>query len=355
MTPARRTESNPKPESLVRLFSAPSTLRVRARLALLAAVVVGAAVAAPVVHAAGRTGVRVWHIHYRSSGGFRRNAYVLLPSWYGPRDHPPLPLVISPHGRGIRARTNARLWSNLPALGSFAVVNPQGQGRQLTLLSWGYTGQIADLARMPSIVTRTLPWLRIDRSRIYAFGTSMGGQETLLLLARYPRLLAGAAAFDSVTDMTRRYWDFSRLGCNSRCRRVWKNPIGQGMQTLARLEIGGSPSRRKRAYRIRSPIEYAWRIAHSGVPLELWWSRSDRVVVDQKRQSERLFRTVLRLNPRAPLEGFVGSWWHSAEMRRLLRPALLDFGLLPPDFYSPLSGIDERPPPTWPDVLRPSP
>ena len=41
----------------------------------------------------------------------------------------------------------------------------------------------------------------VDPHRIYAFGGSMGGQETLLLVALHPRLLAGAAAFDPATDM----------------------------------------------------------------------------------------------------------------------------------------------------------
>ena len=40
----------------------------------------------------------------------------------------------------------------------------------------------------------------------------MGGQETLLLVGRRARLLAGAVAFDSVTDFFRRYEDFAALG-----------------------------------------------------------------------------------------------------------------------------------------------
>jgi hypothetical protein len=83
-------------------------------------------------------------------------------------DDPPIPLVISPHGRGVKARVNARMWRGLPGAGSFAVVNPQGEGRRLPLYSWGYRGQIADLARMPGIVGRALPWLHVDRRRIYA-------------------------------------------------------------------------------------------------------------------------------------------------------------------------------------------
>ena len=44
----------------------------------------------------------------------------------------------------------------------------------------------------------------------------MGGQETLLLVARYPHLLAGAAAFDPVVDFALQYRDFPRLACSSR-------------------------------------------------------------------------------------------------------------------------------------------
>ena len=274
---------------------------------------------------------RVWTIHYRTHDGFRSAAYVILPRWYGPRNNPPLPLVISPHGRGVSGAANGDRWGNLPADGSFAVVNPDGHGRRLRLYSWGYRGQIDDLARMPRIVTHALPWLRIDMSKVYAFGASMGGQETLLLAARYPSLLAGAAAFDAASDMARRYYDFAQLGCNRSCARRWQSPLGRGMQALARYEIGGTPKRVPRAYAARSPIAYVRSLADAWVPLQIWWSRTDRVVVDQRRQSLRLLRAVLRRNPQAPVEGFAGSWRHSTEMgsQGLLQPALRRFGLLP--------------------------
>lgn len=158
--------------------------------------------------------VRIVRVPYQAWDGNQRQAYLVLPRWYGPKAHPPIPLVISPHGRGIAARLNERLWGGLPAFGPFAVVNPEGQGRRLTLYSWGWRGQIDDLARMPDILEQALPWLKIDRHRLYAVGSSMGGQETLLLVARHPRLLAGASALDSATDMAARYRAFPgiRLG-----------------------------------------------------------------------------------------------------------------------------------------------
>jgi poly(3-hydroxybutyrate) depolymerase len=275
--------------------------------------------------------VQMRTIRYRSHNGARRNAYVLLPSWYGPGLAPPIPLLISPHGRGLTGRQNTALWGALPARGPFAVVSPDGHGRRLAHYSWGFAGQIDDLARMPAIVRSALPWLRIDQRRIYAFGGSMGGQETLLLAARHPRLLAGAAAFDSVADLALQYRAFPRLRCHRRCRRAWAQPLGRGLQELARYEVGGTPRTAARAYRRRSPLAYARTLATSCVPIQFWWSVADRVVLDQRRQSARLFWRIRTLNRRAPVQAFVGSWVHTAEMhaRSRLPHALATFGLIP--------------------------
>jgi pimeloyl-ACP methyl ester carboxylesterase len=275
--------------------------------------------------------VRAWTIHYRAHDGKRRAAYVLLPAWYGPRRHPPIPLIISPHGRGVSGRTNARIWGGLPARGPFAVVNPDGQGRRLPRHSWGYSGQVDDLARMPEILRRTLPWLRVDQRRIYAFGGSMGGQETLLLLARHPHLLAGAAAFDSVVDFTRQYRRFEQLSCTGACKRIWGKRWGQTLRNLARQEVGGSPKTTPTRYAVRSPRTYVRSIAFSCVPLQLWWSTADRIVTDQQRQTGRFFWEIRRRNPEAPVHAFVGNWIHSSAMRARsgLPLALATFGLLP--------------------------
>ncbi len=257
-------------------------------------------------------------IGYAASTGARRIAYVVLPRWYEARRDEPIPLVISPHGRGISARVNLRFWGGLPAFGPFAVVDPEGQGRTLTLYSWGWKGQIDDLARMPDIVERALPWLRIDRERIYAIGSSMGGQETLMLVARHPRLLHGAAALDSATDMAARYRAFPQL----------RN--GAGLQQLARIEIGGTPDQVPRAYAERSPIAFARAIAFSGVPLHMWWSLRDRIVTNQNSESGRLYREIRRLNPNASVTKYVGAWAHSREMHPLTRLplVLVRFGLI---------------------------
>lgn len=272
---------------------------------------------------------------------------MLLPASYGAGNNPAIPLVISPHGRGLTGRKNAAIWGALPAAGGFAVVNPDGQGRLLQQYSWGSAGQVEDLARMPSIVERTLPWLRIDRNRVFAFGGSMGGQESLLLAARHPQLLAGVAAFDSVTDFARQYNAFPRLGCDRNCRKTWSGPVGLSLQDLARRELGGSPWRVPRAYKLRSPLTYARTLAGSCLPLQLWWSDADRIVRGQQQQSGRLFREIRRLNPRSPTQAFVGMWRHSAEMHAssLLPLSLETFDLLPIGFSQRSERLHFDPPP----------
>ena len=279
-------------------------------LALTLTPAAGAALAP--VHASPLTEMRL--IHYRAHDGVVRPAWLLVPAGYhGQR----IPLVISPHGRGVDENGNALLWGDLPGEGGFALIVPAGEGRRLHWYSWGAPGQIADLARMPAIAR--LHGVNVDRRRIYAFGGSMGGMETLLLVARSPHLLAGVAAFDSATDMALRYRDFAAL----------RN--GRGLQELARTEIGGTPAQVPEAYAVRSPDHYARAIADSGVPLQLYWSSRDRVIRDQVVETSRLAGAILHDDRDARLWDFHGEWSHTAEMRwnRRLPRALARFGLLP--------------------------
>jgi pimeloyl-ACP methyl ester carboxylesterase len=305
------------------------------RIAFLGLLAVAVAALAPARGlAASPSGVRVLTIDYRAHDGARRRAYVVVPASYFAGPRPRIPLVISPHGRGGEGRTNAKLWGDLPALGNFAVVNPDGMGRRLARFSFGYPGQIDDLARMPDIVSRALPWLHVDRKHVFALGSSMGGQETLLLVARHPRLLAGAAAMDSVTDLARRYRQLPALGCDAACLERFGRPYGELLQASLAQEVGGSPTSDPRAYAERSPFSLAQEIASSGVPLQIWWSRTDRIVFDQEHQSRALFLRLHRLNPCAAVSAYVGRWRHSVEMKphSLLPFALARFGLLPGRF-----------------------
>jgi pimeloyl-ACP methyl ester carboxylesterase len=282
---------------------------------------------------AGQT-TRVWRVSYVAHNGASRPAYVVLPGWYGPERNPALPVVISPHGRGGNGLANVRFWGDLPGIGGFAVVSPDGMGRRFGQFSYGYAGQIDDLARMPGIVSEELPWLRLDRSRVYALGTSMGGQETLLLVARHPRLLAGAVAMDSVTDLARRYDQLPEVPCNTACLDRWGAPFGRVLQATLRKEVGGAPADQPFAYAARSARSQARRIADSGVPLQLWWSSGDQIVFDQEHQSAALVRDLRRLSHCAPVVTYAGTWRHSQAMwaGSLLPVALAGLGLMPDEY-----------------------
>ena len=113
----------------------------------------------------------------------------------------------------------------------------------------------------------------------------MGGQETLLLLGQHPRLLAGAVAFDSVTDFGLRYEQFARSprgpsAAGSRPRRGRRHaddePAG-----VSSCEARCTGSRRSR---------------DSGVPLQIWWSDADEIVVNQHTQSGRFFKELQELD-----------------------------------------------------------
>jgi hypothetical protein len=225
--------------------------------------------------------VRVVTIHYTTHNGLHRAAYVVLPDWYGPGNNPPIPLIISPHGRGVSAEENVDRWGDLPSVGSFAVVNPEGQGRRFARFSWGYAGQIDDLARMPRILRATIPWLT-DRAapglRVRNEHGRPGDAPAGCPSSQAPRRRR------SIRSCHQHGLALPRLlaaSCNRGCLRRWGDPIGFGLRALAREEIGGTPKSLPRAYARRSPITYARAIARSGVPLQLWWSKRDHVVGSQ--------------------------------------------------------------------------
>jgi dipeptidyl aminopeptidase/acylaminoacyl peptidase len=263
--------------------------------------------------------VKTYRFTYRTHDGRMSYALLLLPAWYGPARHPAIPLVISPHGRNTTPASAAGRWYDLPATGSFAVVVPAGQGRRLQLYSWGYPGQIDDLARMPALTERAVPFFHYQRGRVYAVGASMGAQEVLLLVAEHPKLLAGAIAFDPAVDLTNRYYEFARL------------PDGDRLQAIARLEIGGTPMQLPGAYRLRSPTNYVRQIALSRVPLELWWSTADEVIVNQATQAGGFYDGLMHANPNAPIVSYIGTWRHAVEDTAFgkLPTALTRLNLLP--------------------------
>lgn len=288
-------------------------------------------------------------------------AYVVVPlAWRRRPPAHPVPLVISPHGRNNLAVGNIAYWYDLPARWGFVLVCPDGVSRyhgpddqgHTGLYTYGAPGHMKDLARMPGIVQDVLSArglaVTIDRARIYVAGSSMGGEEALLLAAlaspdgRLSRLgpagewrVAGAAAFDSTCDLA------------AQCRNLTGRPSGSdAIKTAIRMlrEVGVKPPQRylsgfdlnKRYDNVRvgdvvaalpndphpapdlpnrwaerSPTAFAAKLRELRFPLHLLYSTEDTVVLRQEQdQTGKLFE-LIRSNPRVKCT--VGTWFHSCE------------------------------------------
>jgi hypothetical protein len=177
----------------------------------------------------------------------------------------------------------------------------------------------------------------------------MGAQEALLLAARPHVRLAGVVAFDPVTDMAARY------------RQWFVTPGLQKLPALARVEFGGTPAQRPRAYAERSPRSSLRAIAGNGVPIQLWWSHRDAIIANQPQDTGAFYRRLTELAPAAPVQEIVGYWAHAHAMHpeTQLPAALACFGLLSPEgirvpaYEQNASGAVEELPPerAAPDVV----
>ncbi len=244
---------------------------------------------------------RVITITYTASTGATRDAVVLLPAGYSPRHNPPLPLVISPHGRGATGRSNAKFWGNLPTVGDFAVVCPDGMGRRLRNFSYGYPGQIDDLARMPQIVVRAMPWVHVDSRRIYALGAAWAARRRCCS-SRGTRVLAGAAAMDPV-DRLRAAYGSPPNGRKAACQKRWGAAGALPAQRCV-VESADSPSKANpRATAARSPLSQARRSPTRASRCRSGGARKDKIVVHQGTQSGALYRRLRRLGPQRPVGG----------------------------------------------------
>jgi pimeloyl-ACP methyl ester carboxylesterase len=207
----------------------------------------------------------------------------------------------------------------------------------------------------------TLPWLRIDLEKIYVLGSSMGGQETLLLAGRYPKSLsggtgrlAGAAAFDSTCDLA------------TQCAYLTTRPAAHGADppgVAARMieEVNARPGnvqgfrksatffntklrrhmtigelltkvpRNRALWDERSPLSYVDTFANLSFPLRIYWSSADTIVGNQGTdQSGKLYKAIKAARPSAKVKQIKGTWLHSAEFvpGSQLSDALLAFGLI---------------------------
>jgi len=257
------------------------------------------------------SGAQSYVVPYQAWNGQPRESVLLLPADYSPDGTESLPCIVLAHPRGGNPYATAAIWGDLPTRLRFAVLCAGSAGRRATVDSWAYSGQLQDLMDLPDLVTQTMPWVQLDRDRLYVAGVSMGGTEALCLLALNPDRIAAAASFDGVADLAAYYYHV---------------PLSRraAYQALLRREVGGSPRQARFGYRVRSPLTFARNLATAGVPFSVWWSTADRSVPRQAQdQSGKLCRTVRRLSAQAPLTEHVTRFPHGyalqADPLRLLR------------------------------------
>ena len=198
---------------------------------------------------------------------------VLLRSWYTawngrvrtlliayPRTAASVPLLVTNHPAGMSmVCTDAR--SLAAARAGYALACVSGQGTATRAFSYGSAGQIADLARAPQVVQDRMPDVRVDPSRVYFVGSSMGGTEALLVALRYPQAYDRVVALDPITDLGRRWASLPR-----------------NRRPLLEAECGGTPAQQPLCYAVRSPLALVATATALPRQLQLWYSPSDPVV-----------------------------------------------------------------------------
>lgn len=182
------------------------------------------------------------------------------------------------------------------------VLVPDLAGRATPLTSLGYDGTLRDMVAAVDAVRAM--GIRVDPDRLYATGVSMGGQETLLLLARFPDVFAAGVAFNPVVDLAP--WSADFVASPHYADLAGEDPT---LDELFRREIGGTPAAVPEAYPGRSPLTYVGDLART--PLLLYWSHLDDIVRNQAtRQTKRLYDAITALDPLAPVAEYNHTWSH---------------------------------------------
>ncbi len=275
--------------------------RLACLVAAISLIVLGA-VAAPQARAGTRQATavgtnQVIAVPYRAWNNKVRYATVVLPRDYVPNSEA-LPCIVQPHGRDSTPLGPASRWGDLPTTQHFMVICPDSSGRRDPENSWAVAGQLQDIAEIADVVESSLPWVHIDHQRLYLAGISMGGQETLCTLARYPDLFAAGLCVDGNADLAARYRELSRVHMAD-------------TRPLMRREVGGTPAKVPWLYERRSATPFAATLATCGVPIAIWWSSEDKIGFNQaKTQTGHLWSKIMSLAPGAPVVQVIGKGAH---------------------------------------------
>jgi len=138
---------------------------------------------------------------------------------------------------GLKAAGH-RGWLGVPTETGVAVLQPDGHHRVVERCSMGYEGVWRDVPAWLAAVEELVP---VDRSRIYACGLSMGGQESLLMAGHHPDLFAAVFVFNPVVDAAA--WQEDLAQTSSAELRA------EGSDRLIADEVGGTPAGLPDAFR----------------------------------------------------------------------------------------------------------
>jgi pimeloyl-ACP methyl ester carboxylesterase len=176
----------------------------------------------------------------------------------------PVPLLVAIHGMGgsgqeardlLAAEAEARGWLlAAPDMHGSYYIN---HGKYA--LAWvGAQHDVVDT------VEYMAAHYKVDPSRIYVAGGSMGGQTTAMMAAKYPDLFAAAVPWKPVTDLAGWYDERVALG----------DPYGSNEKI--EYETGGLPAEVPFEYQRRSPIEVPQNSRLT--PIKMWHDVDDRLV-----------------------------------------------------------------------------
>lgn len=198
------------------------------------------------------------------SDGIARQAWLWLPGSAGEQ----VPLVVSPHPFGFTARINLfgenagpRTAVDLAGIvgaaqrHGTAVLSLQSEGSRYTGTSVGLPAQLeAYRAAIAAVLGAGLP---VDPGRIWASGLSMGGQESLLLAARFPGLVCAVAVQNAVTDLAAWFWHLAA------------SEKGTAHAAVIEAELGAAPGQSPRDWDERSPVAHVKELARTPVQVRL--------------------------------------------------------------------------------------
>jgi dipeptidyl aminopeptidase/acylaminoacyl peptidase len=124
---------------------------------------------------------------------------------------------------------------------------------------------------------------RVDRSRVYLVGISMGGLTAALTLENFPRRFAAGALLMGLFDLDEWYQEVLQPG----------SPYGKRIAPDIVKECGGIPQQVPQEYARRSALGNAARLAR--IPLFIAHGRQDQTVPPI--QAEHLVQAIMKARP----------------------------------------------------------